>query len=161
DHIAKPRPKDGYPLAASYVADNDYALGRIVEYLSHTPWWRTMAIFIAEDDAQGGADHVDAHRTVLMIASPYAKAGYVSHENTSFGGMLKTLFAIMKLPPLNLFDAAASNLSDCFTATADFRPYSLRPSDKTIFDPAKAREPLDPTPHPKMDDPRELRRQHE
>src|SRR5262249_11021082 len=120
DHIAKPRPKDGYPLAASYVADNDYALGRIVEYLSHTPWWRTIEMFIAEDDAHGGADQVDAHRAVLMTASPYAKAGYVSHETTSFTGMLKTRFAILKLPPLNLFDAAAANLSDCFTAAADF-----------------------------------------
>ena len=61
--MARPRPADGYPYAASYVADNDYALGRIVEYLSHTPWWREMAIFVTEDDAQGGVDHVDSHRT--------------------------------------------------------------------------------------------------
>jgi YVTN family beta-propeller protein len=161
DHIAKPRPRDGYPTHASYVADNDFALGRIVEYLSHTAWWPHMAIFITEDDALGGSDHIDAHRTVLLLASPYAKRGYLSHQNTSFSGMLKTVFRILNLPPLNLYDATAADLSDCFTAQLDLTPYSLRAADKSIFDPAKAREPLDPRPHPKMDDPRELQRQHE
>ncbi len=161
DHMAKARPQDGYPAPASYVADNDYALGRILEYLSHSPWWRNMAIFITEDDAQGGVDHVDAHRTVLMVAGPYAKKGYVSHGNSSFPGLLKTVFRILKLPPLNLYDATASDLSDCLTATPDYEPYSVLPVDPAIFDPAKARDPLDPEPGPRMDDPRELRRQHE
>ena len=67
DHMAKARPEDGYPYEASFVADNDYALGRIVEFLSHTPWWREMAIFITEDDAQGGRDHIDSHRTLLFM----------------------------------------------------------------------------------------------
>ena len=161
DHIDKPRPRDGYPTHASYVADNDFALGRIVEYLSHTSWWPHMAIFITEDDALGGADHVDAHRTVMLVTGPYAKRGYVSHQNTSFSGMLKTVFRILNLPPLNLYDATAADLSECFTDRPDFTPYSLRPADTSIFDPAKAREPLDPRPPAKMDDPRELRRQHE
>jgi YVTN family beta-propeller protein len=161
DHMDKPRPRDGYPAYASYVADNDYALGRIIEYLSHTTWWPHMAIFITEDDALGGADHVDAHRTVMLAVGPYAKRAYVSHQNTSFSGMLKTVFHILDLPPLNLYDATAADLSDCFTAKPDLTPYSLRPADKSIFDPAKAREPLDPRPHAKMDDPRELQRQHE
>ena len=108
DHMTKPRPQDGYPYEASYVADNDYALGRIVEFLSHTPWWREMAIFVTEDDAQGGRDHIDAHRTVLMALGPYCKRNYVSHVNTSFPGMLKTIFRLLGLPPLNLFDAVAS-----------------------------------------------------
>lgn len=154
DHTDKPRPEDGYASRASYVADNDYALGRIVEDLSKSPWWRRMAIFITEDDAQSGVDHVDAHRTVLMMASPYAKKGYVSHVNTSFPGMLKTVFRTLNLPPLNLFDAAAADLSDCFTGTPDFAPYSVLAGDRSIFDPAKAREPLDPKPGVKMDDPR-------
>ena len=64
DHMTEPRPQDGYPYEASYVADNDYALGRIVEFLSLTPWWREMAIFVTEDDAQGGRDHIDAHHGV-------------------------------------------------------------------------------------------------
>ena len=75
DHTAKPRPGDGYPVQASYVADNDYALGRIMEYLSHSPWWKDMSVFVTEDDAQGGVDHIDSHRTVMMLAGPYVKKG--------------------------------------------------------------------------------------
>jgi DNA-binding beta-propeller fold protein YncE len=161
DHTTDPRPADGYPTAASYVADNDYALGRIVEYLSHTPEWRNMAIFVTEDDANGGVDHIDAHRTVMLIASPWAKRGYVAHTNSSFTGMLKTVYRILGLGPLNLFDAASADLSECFTTEPDFRPYLLLPVDKAIFDPANAREPLDPKPAPRMDDPRELKKEHE
>jgi YVTN family beta-propeller protein len=160
DHMAKPRPKDGYPFEASYVADNDYALGRIVEFLSQTPWWREMAIFVTEDDAQGGRDHIDAHRTVFMGIGPYWKRNYVSHVNTSFPGMLKTIFRLLGLPPLNLFDAAASDLSDCFTSTPDFEGYQVAPEDARLFDPAAAREPLDPQPSVSMDDPAVIREQH-
>ena len=156
DHMTQPRPQDGYPYEASYVADNDYALGRIVEFLSHTPWWREMAIFVTEDDAQGGRDHIDAHRTVWMGIGPYFKRGYVSHVNTGFPGMLKTIFRLLGLPPLNLFDAVASDLSDCFTTTPDFDGYQAGKEDARIFDPAAAREPLDPKPSVKMDDPAEV-----
>jgi DNA-binding beta-propeller fold protein YncE len=162
DHMAGVRPVDGYPYAASYVADNDYALGRIVEYLSHTPWWKEMAIFVTEDDAQGGVDHVDSHRTVALVVSPYAKKDYVSHVNSSFPGLLKTVFRLLGLPPLNLFDAAASDLGDCFGGEPDFAPYQARPVDASLFDPAKVKDPLDPAPDsPKMDDPRVLREQHD
>ena len=92
---------------------------------------------------------------------PYFKKNYVSHVNSSFPGMLKTVFRLLRLPPLNLFDAIASDLSDCFTNTPDFAPYTVEPIDSRLFDPAKAREPLDPQPSPRMDDPRvieELRR---
>jgi YVTN family beta-propeller protein len=160
DHMAEPRPKDGYPFEASYVADNDYALGRIVEFLSQTPWWREMAIFVTEDDAQGGRDHIDAHRTVFMGIGPYWKRNYVSHVNTSFPGMLKTIFRLLGLPPLNLFDAAASDLSDCFTSTPDYEGYHVAPEDARLFDPAAAREPLDPQPSVSMDDPVVIREQH-
>ncbi len=156
DHMTEPRPQDGYPYEASYVADNDYALGRIVEFLSTTPWWKQMAIFVTEDDAQGGRDHIDAHRTVLMAMGPYCKRGHVSHVNTSFPGMLKTIFRLLGLPPLNLFDAMASDLSDCFTNTPDFDGYQVTREDPRIFDPANAREPLDPRPSVKMDDPAEV-----
>jgi hypothetical protein len=156
DHMTEPRPQDGYPYEASYVADNDYALGRIVEFLSLTPWWREMAIFVTEDDAQGGRDHIDAHRTVFMGIGPYFKRNYVSHVNTSFPGMLKTIFRLLGLPPLNLFDAIASDLSDCFTNTPDYDGYQVRREDARIFDPAAAREPLDPRPSVKMDDPAEV-----
>jgi hypothetical protein len=160
DHMARPRPEDGYPYEASYVADNDYALGRILEFLSHTPWWREMAVFVTEDDAQGGVDHVDSHRTVLLVASPFAKRNWVSRANSSFPGLLKTVFRLLGLPPLNMFDAAATDLSDCFTDKPDYAPFKALPADGRIFDPAKARDPLDPQPSPRMDDPRFLREQH-
>jgi hypothetical protein len=160
DHMADPRPKDGYPTHAAYVADNDYALGRIVDYLSHSAWWPNMSIFVTEDDANGGSDHVDAHRTLLLTISPFVKPGCVAHANASFSGMLKTIFAIFSLPPLNLFDAAARDVGECFTADADMRPYVAAPPDLTVFDPGKVREPRDAKPGPRMDDPAELRKQH-
>jgi hypothetical protein len=158
--MARPRPEDGYPFEASYVADNDYALGRIVEYLSHSQWWPKMAIFVTEDDAQGGVDHVDSHRTVLLVASPYARRNYASHVNSSFPGLLKTVFRLLRIPPLNLYDATAADLSDCFTDEPDATPYKVLPVPKELFDPATVREAQAPEPSPRMDDPRVLREQH-
>jgi DNA-binding beta-propeller fold protein YncE len=159
DHTAKERPAAGYPAEASYVADNDLALGRILEFLSHSVWWPKMAVLITEDDAQSGVDHVDSHRTVLMAASPYARRGYTSHVNTSFPGLLKTAFWLLHLPPLNLYDAAARDLSDCFQATPDATPYTALPVDPALFDPAKVKIVKGEKPGPKMDDPAEIRRQ--
>ncbi len=153
DHMDKPRPEDGYPYTESFVSDNDYALGRIVEYLSHSPWWKEMAIFITEDDSQGGRDHIDSHRTVWMGVGPWFRKNYVSHTHSSFPGLQKTVYRILKLPPLNLFDATASDLSDTFTATPDFEPFQLLPEDARLFEPQKAREPMDGRPSVKMDGP--------
>jgi hypothetical protein len=151
DHMAKPRPWDGFPFSASYVADNDYALGRIVEYLSNSKWWKNMAVFVTEDDAQGGVDHVDSHRTVMMVVSPYARKNYVAHANSSFPGMLRTVFRLLALPPLNLYDGTAADLADC---------KALRP-DPDVFIPEKAKDPADPEPSVKMDSPSFLRKQHQ
>jgi hypothetical protein len=140
DHTATPRPADGYAYHASYVADNDLALGKLVELLSHSPFWKDMAIFVTEDDAQDGQDHVDAHRSLLMMFSPYARRG-VSHVHTSMASILKTFFLIFGMPPLNQYDAAATDLSDMFTEQPDFTPYTALPSDTRIFDPAKVVEP--------------------
>ncbi|MGA3236184.1 MAG: hypothetical protein ABSG03_07775 [Bryobacteraceae bacterium] len=159
DHTAKARPGAGYPTEGSYVADNDLALGRIVHYLSHSEWWPKMAVFITEDDAQSGVDHVDSHRTVLMVASPYARRNYAAHVNTSFPGLLRTAFELLRLPPLNLYDATAADLSDCFTSEADLTPYDALPVDAALFDPKKARIVKGAPPGPKMDDPAEIRRQ--
>jgi hypothetical protein len=153
DRIAEPRPDHGYPFSASYIVDNDYALGRIVEYLSHLPWWRQMAIFVTESSAQGGIDHVDSHRTILLAIGPYAKRNYVSHVNVSFPGLLKTVFQLLGVPPLHLFDATAADLRDCFTDEPDFSPYKALPPDRELFDPGAARdpfghEPLVPTDNP-------------
>jgi hypothetical protein len=138
DYLAEARPEDGYPYQESRVSDNDYALGRIVEYLSGTPWWRDMAILVTEADTHGGVDHVDAHRTVLLCAGPWAKAGYVSHRNVSFPGLLKTIFRLLQLPALDLFDATAADLTDCFAKSPDTSRYYAVPVDRRIFDPRQA-----------------------
>ena len=139
DHMTAERPEDGYPYQASFVEDNDFALGRILEYLSRSPWWKETTVFITEDDAQGGFDHVDSHRTVLLAAGPYVKRNYVSHTNSSFPGLLKTIFGLLRLPPLNLMDASAASLSDVFTAEPDFTPFDCLIPDKRVFDASRVR----------------------
>ena len=143
DHGAWEKPEDGYPFRESYMADNDLALGRLVEFLSRTPFWRKMAIFVTEDDPQNGVDHVDAHRSVLMVISPWAKNGWVSHVHASFGSIIKTAWNILGLPCLNQYDGGAADLADMFSASPDFSPYSALPPDVRIFDPQKALDPLD------------------
>jgi DNA-binding beta-propeller fold protein YncE len=143
DHGANERPMGGFPFRESYMADNDLAVGRIVEFLSHTPYWKNMAIVITEDDAQNGVDHVDAHRSVLMVISPYAKRDYVSKVHYSFGSIFKTFWNVLGLPYLNQYDAAANDFSDFFTAKPDFTPYQAVAVDPRIFNPQKALTPLD------------------
>ena len=140
DHTAKPRPEDGYAYRASYVADNDLALGKIIDLLSHSKFWADTAVFITEDDAQNGRDHVDAHRSLLLVISPYSRRA-VSHVHTSMLSILKTTELILGIPPLNQYDAAATALSDCFTDIPDVTPYVFLTSDLSIFDPDKARDP--------------------
>jgi YVTN family beta-propeller protein len=144
DHGTSPRPARGYPYVASWMADDDLALGRIVEFLSHTPYWRHMVIFVTEDDSGGEPDHIDAQRSVLLAIGPWIKHGYVSHRHTTMLSMHRTLYEIFGLPPLNLFDAVANDFADCFTPTPDFSPYDCRPVDPRIFDPEKAKDPKDP-----------------
>lgn len=143
DHGAGERPEAGYPFRESYMADNDLAVGRIVEYLSHTPFWKNMAIVITEDDAQNGVDHVDAHRSILMVISPYAKKNYISKVHYSFGSIFKTFWNVLGMPYLNQYDAAANDFADFFKATPDFTPYNAIAVDARIFDPKKALTPLD------------------
>lgn len=143
DHGAGERPQAGYPFRESYMADNDLALGRVVEFLSQTPYWKEMAIIVTEDDAQDGQDHVDAHRSLLMVYSPYAKKNHVSHTHTSFGSIFKTFWNILGVPYLNQYDAAAADLSDFFTNQPDFTPYSALPVDPRVLDPQKLLTPFD------------------
>ena len=144
DHGTGPKPDKGYPYLASWMADNDLALGRIVEFLSHTPYWKNMAIFVTQDDSGGEPDHIDAQRSVLLVISPWAKHQYVSRRHTTIVSMHRTLYEIMGLPPLNMFDALVNDFSDCFTNKPDFRPYQCVPSDPRIFDPERAKDPKDP-----------------
>jgi YVTN family beta-propeller protein len=163
DHGADERPEAGYPFRESYMVDNDLAVGRIVEFLSQTPYWKDMAIIITEDDAQNGVDHIDAHRSVLMVISPWAKKNYVSKVHYSFGSIFKTFWNILGLPYLNQYDAGATDLSDMFTGIPDFAPYKALPPDIRIFDPQKALSPLDEKfdwnslkESPVLDDPKEM-----
>jgi YVTN family beta-propeller protein len=163
DHGANERPAAGYPFRESYMVDNDLAVGRIVEYLSHTPYWKSMAIIVTEDDAQNGVDHIDAHRSILMVISPYAKKNYVSKIHNSFGSIFKTFWNILGLPYLNQYDAGATDLSDMFTGEPDFTPFTALPADLRIFDPQKALTPLDEKfdwkslgESPALDDPKEM-----
>jgi YVTN family beta-propeller protein len=139
DHTAAPRPKDGYPFRASYVADNDLALGKIMEKLSHSPIWKETAVFVIEDDAQDGGDHVDAHRSVLLVMSPYVRSGLISHRHCSMPSVQKTIYELLGVGPLNLEDALAADMSDMFTSTPDLSPFSAEGADARIFDPVRAR----------------------
>jgi YVTN family beta-propeller protein len=139
DHTANPRPGDGYPLRESYVADNDLALGQMIEFLSHLPMWKDSAVFVTEDDPQSGVDHVDAHRSVLLVMGPYVKRGYISHRHSSMASIQKTIYELLGLGPLNLEDALAADLSDMFTLTPDLKPFDTVLSDPRIFNPSRAR----------------------
>lgn len=143
DHGAGERPQAGYPFRESYMADNDLALGRVVEFLSQTPYWKNMAIIVTEDDAQDGYDHVDAHRSVLMVCSPWAKRNHVGHAHYSFGSIFKTFWNVLGVPYLNQYDAAASDLSDLFTNQPDFAPYKALPLDPRVCDPQRLLTPFD------------------
>ena len=143
DHGASDRPDAGYPFRESYMADNDLAVGRIVEYLSRTPYWKDMLIVITEDDAQNGVDHIDAHRSILMLISPWVKRDYVSHVHYSFGSLFKSFWNILGLPYLNQYDAAANDLFDFFTNTPNYSPYNALSVDSRIFNPQKALDPFD------------------
>ncbi len=143
DHGAGERPEAGYPFRESYMADNDLALGRIVEFLSHTPYWKNMLIVVTEDDSQNGVDHVDAHRSILMLISPWVKRNYISHLHYSFGSIFKTFWNILGIPYLNQYDAAALDMGDFFTDQPDYRPYNALPVDARMFEPQKALDPFD------------------
>ncbi|MCO5945813.1 bifunctional YncE family protein/alkaline phosphatase family protein [Mucilaginibacter flavidus] len=138
DHGADERPEDGYPYRQSYMADNDLAVGRILDFLSHTKYWKNMLVIITEDDPQGGVDHIDAHRSILMLAGPYVKKGYVSHTHANFGSILKTIYNVLDVPYVNQYDVTASLLQDFFTDKPDYTPYTFVKSDTRIFDTKKA-----------------------
>lgn len=114
------------------VADNDLALGRIVDRISHSKIWKSSAIFVLEDDAQDGPDHVDAHRSIAFVISPYVKHGTVNHTMYSTAGMLRTVELILGLPPMSQYDAAATPMWSCFTSTPDLAPYVVKPAEVNI-----------------------------
>jgi len=114
------------PIA--HVADNDLALGRLVDHISHSSLWAESAIFVLEDDAQDGPDHVDAHRSVAYVISPYIRRHTVNHTMYSTSGILRTMELILGLPPMSQYDAAATPLWNCFQAVPDTSAYTAQPS---------------------------------
>lgn len=119
----------GYPTPRACVADNDLALGRVVEGLSRSRFWKDMAIFVIEDDPQAGWDHVSGYRTVAFCISPYAKRGAVISTQFNTTSILRTIEQILGLPPMNQFDASATPMFDCFTDEPDFTSYEALPSN--------------------------------
>jgi hypothetical protein len=105
------------------VAENDLALGRLVETISNSSYWKDSAILVVEDDAQAGPDHVDSHRSVLLVASPFAKRGAVDHTFYSTASVLRTIELILGLPPMSQYDAAATPMHAAFTGTSNLDAY--------------------------------------
>jgi DNA-binding beta-propeller fold protein YncE len=119
----------GSHTPTAYVGDNDLAVGQVVEAVSHSKFWPQTAIFVVEDDAQNGPDHVDAHRTTAYVISPYTKRGAVDSTMYSTSSMLRTIELILGLKPMSQFDAAATPMFNSFQATADLRPYQALPAN--------------------------------
>ena len=134
DHTAGPRPTEGYPFYHSYVSDNDLALGRMLTFLSQTPYWKHMLVIITEDDPQGGVDHIDAHRSLLMLAGPYVKRGYTSHTHANFGSIIKMIYNILDVPYVNQYDATATVLQDFFTSKPNYEGYKTVIPSREVFD---------------------------
>ena len=119
----------GRPTPFAHVADNDLAVGMFIEYLSKSPVWKESVVFIIEDDAQNGPDHVDAHRTTAYVAGPHVKRGFVDHTMYSTSSMLRTMELILGLPPMSQFDAAATPMWRSFTGNANFKSFTSVPAN--------------------------------
>jgi len=117
----------GTPTPRAMVAENDLALGRLVETLSRSAAWPTLALFALEDDAQDGPDHVDAHRSVLLVASPYARRGVVDSTFYTTSSVVRSIGLILGLPPLSQYDAAATPLWNAFSRRPDATPFTHLP----------------------------------
>jgi DNA-binding beta-propeller fold protein YncE len=121
--------KRGSPTPFAHVADNDLAVGLFIEHLSKSPLWKESVVFIVEDDAQNGPDHVDAHRTTAYLAGPFVKRKFVDHTMYSTSSMLRTMELILGLPPMSQYDAAATPMFKSFTSKPDYTPYKPLPAN--------------------------------
>jgi hypothetical protein len=147
DHTTGTRPDVPTPEAA--VADNDLALGRLIEAISHSRFWPETCVFVVQDDPQNGFDHIDGHRTVAMVVSPYTRRRAVDSTNYNQTSMVRTIELILGLPPMNQLDASAIPMAGCFTDKADLTPYQSVPN----------RIPLDRM-NPRLSDIRNARQRH-
>ncbi|MDQ2720318.1 MAG: bifunctional YncE family protein/alkaline phosphatase family protein [Bacteroidota bacterium] len=132
DHTEGMRKGSPTPFAA--VADNDLAVGMFIDYLSRSPVWKQSVIFILEDDAQDGPDHVDAHRSPVYVAGPYVKRNFVDHTPYTTSGVLRTIELILGISPMSQYDAAATPLWRCFTAAPDESVFNFLPAIVNLND---------------------------
>ena len=121
DHTTGTRPN--YPTPRAQAADNDLALGRVVEAVTHSRFWNETVIFVVEDDAQDGLDHVDGHRTIVQAISPYTRRGTVDNSFYTQVNLVRTIEQIFGLPPMNQFDLAATPMFTCFSDNVDTAPF--------------------------------------
>jgi len=126
--------RKGRPTPFAHVADNDLAVGMFVDYLSKSPIWKECAIFIIEDDAQNGSDHVDAHRSTAYVAGGFVKRHYVDHTMYSTSSMLRTMELILGIPPMSQYDAAATPMFRSFNKTIDLTPFNALPANVNLND---------------------------
>ena len=131
DHTSGTRP--GMPTPRAFVADNDLAVAQIVEALSKSKFWKNTAVFVTEDDSQDGWDHVSAYRTVGMVISPFSKTATLVHTNYNQVSMVRTIEQILGIPPMNIMDATAMPMFDCFTTKQDLTPYKALKNEVPIF----------------------------
>lgn len=122
----------GRPTPFAHVADNDLAVGMFIEYLSKSKVWNESVVFILEDDAQNGPDHVDAHRSTAYIAGPFVKRNFVDHTPYTTSGMLRTMELILGIPPMSQYDAGATPLWRCFTAKPNYTGFTAVPAQVDI-----------------------------
>ena len=142
DHTAGQKPC--YYTPDYYVANNDYATGEIINYLSRSPVWKNTLVFITEDDAQSGADHINAHRTFALMIGPYVKKGALIARRYSQVNILKTIEAVFNLPPMSQWDANASVIRNGFTDKPDIKPYNVIPMKvKPALNPGICRNRVD------------------
>lgn len=132
DHTSGLRKGKLTPIAQ--VADNDLAVGMFIEYLSKSPIWKETAVFIIEDDAQNGSDHIDAHRTTGYLAGGFVKRGYTDHTMYSTTSMLRTMELILGIPPMTQYDAAATPMWRSFSNAADTAPFVALPANADLND---------------------------
>jgi hypothetical protein len=126
--------KLGRPTPTAEVADNDLAVGLFVDYVSHSPIWKQSVVFIIEDDAQNGPDHVDAHRSTAYVAGGYVKRRFIDHTMYSTSGMLRTIELILGLPPMSQYDAAAEPMWRCFSDTTNDTPFRAIDAQVDLFE---------------------------
>ncbi len=137
DHTSGTRP--GLPTPRAAVADNDLALGQIVEAISNSKFWKETSIFVTEDDPQAGLDHVDGHRTVGMVISPYTKRKEVVSTYYSQINMVRTIENILGIAPMNQLDNSSEPMTDCFQEKPDFTPYK---AEKRNISPQEVNPPI-------------------